>query len=108
MRRPRENVLTMVAAIVGEIPRSMRCGAWCRLTPACTGNTRRVYAISNQRVEVRSAWVRVKVDLVRPGAMSRRSRQPRTGRGSIGLGARCPRAGARAGTTAELRRTRWR
>ena len=32
-----ENVLTMVAATVELSPRSMRCGAWCRLTPACTG-----------------------------------------------------------------------
>ena len=32
-----ENVLTTVAATVGLRPRSIRYGAWCRLTPACTG-----------------------------------------------------------------------
>ena len=34
-----EKVLTTVAAIVGLSPRSIRCGAWCRLIPACTGKT---------------------------------------------------------------------
>ena len=32
-----ENVLTTVAATAGARPRSIRNGAWCRLTPACTG-----------------------------------------------------------------------
>ena len=32
-----EKVLITVAAARGERPRSMRCGAWWRLTPACTG-----------------------------------------------------------------------
>ena len=32
-----EKVLTIVAAMVGSMPRSIRCAAWCRLTPACTG-----------------------------------------------------------------------
>ena len=32
-----ENTLITVAARMGVKPRSMRCGAWCRLTPACTG-----------------------------------------------------------------------
>ena len=32
-----EKALTIVAATVGEIPRSIRWAAWCRLTPACTG-----------------------------------------------------------------------
>ena len=34
-----EKMLTTVAAIVGLSPRSIRCGAWCRLMPACTGKT---------------------------------------------------------------------
>ena len=28
---------TVAAAMVGAMPRSIRCAAWCRLTPACTG-----------------------------------------------------------------------
>ena len=33
----RDLMVGSTAALVGLSPRSMRCGAWCRLTPACAG-----------------------------------------------------------------------
>src|SRR3546814_16344192 len=55
-----ENVLTTVAATAGSKPRSIRWGAWCRLTPAWTGKISRVNRESSKKAGVRSAWARVK------------------------------------------------
>ena len=50
----------MVAATAGLRPRSMRCGAWCRLMPACTGKTAIVNSDRSQNAGVRRASFRVK------------------------------------------------
>ena len=48
-----EKVLTMVAADAALRPRSIRCGAWCRLMPACTGIDR--HRVERQQPERRRA-----------------------------------------------------
>ena len=55
-----EKKLITDAAVIGVNPHSIRCGAWWRLTPAWTGNTRTVKSESSQKAGVRSAWLRLK------------------------------------------------